>query len=218
MGVSDGNGVSGSVAVVEEMLDRSSEKGEECVVVRIDGEGYFDWIDLAAEKQVAVGDQVTLRVSNGQWPRIYDLEKLPRDDAESERAKRKGQTWASGVCPRQGGKGGMQPKVRVIDVPEGARATYCSPARGLTHLHFCLLLEYCSIKRFLPILLLASASCSASEPRISSDSTVLERSNLCLPAHTPITSASMSRTLPSLSSRRTYPCFPSWTSGVLTPA
>ena len=51
----------------------------------LEGEGYFDWKGLVAQKQVKAGDKVRLRVSDGQFPRIYDLEKI--GDAEFKKAQ-----------------------------------------------------------------------------------------------------------------------------------
>jgi len=73
------------VGVVQDILDRATEKGQEYLVLRIEGEGYFDWKGLVAQKQVKVGDKVRLRVSDGQFPRIYDLEKI--GDAEFKKAQ-----------------------------------------------------------------------------------------------------------------------------------
>lgn len=83
------------IGVVEQMLDRKTDKGEEYVVLRIEGEGYFDWIDLAAEKRVAVGDRVRLRVSDGQWPKTLELEKLPQKQAKGKTASAQGNTPVS---------------------------------------------------------------------------------------------------------------------------
>jgi len=51
----------------------------------LEGEGYFDWKGVVAQKQVKAGDKVRPRVSDGQFPRIYDLEKVP--DAEFKKAQ-----------------------------------------------------------------------------------------------------------------------------------
>ena len=75
------------VGVVQEMLDKSTDKGQEYVVIRVDGEGYFDWRGLAAENQVKTGDMVRLRVGSGKWPRVYDLEKLEGEAAQSAAAE-----------------------------------------------------------------------------------------------------------------------------------
>ena len=72
------------VGTVQEILDKATEKGQEYVVVRIQQQGYFDWRNLVAQEQVKAGDKVRLRVSDGQFPRIYDLEKL--GDAEFKKA------------------------------------------------------------------------------------------------------------------------------------
>jgi len=76
------------VGVIQEILEKATEKGQEYLVLRIEGEGYFDWKGLVAQKQVKVGDKVRLRVSDGQFPRIYDLEKL--GDAEFKKAQAQG--------------------------------------------------------------------------------------------------------------------------------
>ena len=60
------------------------------------------WIDLAAEKQVAVGDRVRLRVSNGQWPRVYDLEKLPQKQAKGKAASKESTTPVSPGAQKRG--------------------------------------------------------------------------------------------------------------------
>ena len=73
------------VGVVQDILDKATEKGQEYLVLRIEGEGYFDWKNLAAQNQVKAGDTVRLRVSDGRFPRVYELEKL--GDAESKRAQ-----------------------------------------------------------------------------------------------------------------------------------
>ena len=73
------------VGVVQDILDKATEKGQEYLVLRVEGEGYFDWKGLVAQKQVKAGDKVRLRVSDGQFPRIYDLEKLP--DVEFTKAQ-----------------------------------------------------------------------------------------------------------------------------------
>lgn len=73
------------VGVVQDILDKATGKGQEYLVLRIEGEGYFDWKGLVAQKQVKAGDKVRLRVSDGQFPRIYDLEKVP--DAEFKKAQ-----------------------------------------------------------------------------------------------------------------------------------
>ncbi len=65
--------------------DDETEKGQEHLVLRIEGEGYFDWKGLVAQEQVKAGDKERLRVSDGQYPRIYDLEKL--GDAEFKKAQ-----------------------------------------------------------------------------------------------------------------------------------
>ena len=64
------------IGKVQDVLDKATDKGKRYVVVRIDGEGYFDWKGLVAGNQVKVGDNVRLRVSNDRWPRIYSLAKL----------------------------------------------------------------------------------------------------------------------------------------------
>jgi len=61
---------------VQEILDKVTDKGQEYLVLRIEGEGYFDWKGLVAQQQVKTGDVVRLRVSDGRFPRIYDLEKI----------------------------------------------------------------------------------------------------------------------------------------------
>ena len=73
------------VGVVQELLDKATEKGQEYVVLRMGGEGFFDWKGLVAQKQVKAGDGVRLRVGEGQYPRVYDLEKLP--EAEFKKAQ-----------------------------------------------------------------------------------------------------------------------------------
>jgi len=73
------------VGVVQDILDKATEKGQEYVVLRIEGEGYFDWKGLAAQNHVKPEDKVRLRVGDGQYPRIYDLEKL--GDAEFKKAQ-----------------------------------------------------------------------------------------------------------------------------------
>ena len=64
------------VGVVEEILEKSTGNGGNYLVLRINGEGYFDWRGLINENQVSVGDSVRLSVGTGKWPRVYDLEKL----------------------------------------------------------------------------------------------------------------------------------------------
>lgn len=64
------------VGVVQQRLDKATDKGRQYVVARIAGEGYFDWKGLTAENQVKRGDNVRLRVSDGRYRRIYDPEKL----------------------------------------------------------------------------------------------------------------------------------------------
>jgi len=81
------------VGVVQDILDKATEKGQEYLVLRIEDEGYFDWKGLVAQKQVKVGDKVRLRVSDGQFPRIYDLEKV--GDAEFKKAQAHGGTVPS---------------------------------------------------------------------------------------------------------------------------
>jgi hypothetical protein len=73
------------VGVVQDILDKATEKGQEYLLLRIEGEGYFDWKNLAAQNQVNPGDKVRLRVSDGRFPRVYDLEKL--GDAEFKTAQ-----------------------------------------------------------------------------------------------------------------------------------
>ena len=73
------------VGVVQEILDKATEKGQEYLVLRIEGEGYFDWKGLVAQKQVKAGDKVRLRAGEGQYPRIYSVEKL--GDAEFNKAR-----------------------------------------------------------------------------------------------------------------------------------
>jgi hypothetical protein len=75
--------------VVEQLLDRSTGKGKEYAVLRIGGEGYFDWSGLAAKNQVAEGDRVRLKVGEGRWPRVFDLEKLPPEKKEPGNAPAK---------------------------------------------------------------------------------------------------------------------------------
>jgi len=81
------------VGAVQEMLDKTSDKGEEYVVIRIDGEGYFDWKGFAAKSQVKPGDAVRLRVSDGKWPRVYGLEKI--DDGDFDTAQGTAKTTPS---------------------------------------------------------------------------------------------------------------------------
>ena len=42
-----------------------------------------------------MGDRVRLRVSDGQWPRVYDLEKLPQKPAKGKTASDQGKTPVS---------------------------------------------------------------------------------------------------------------------------
>ncbi len=81
------------VGVVQDILGKATEKGQEYLVLRIEGEGYFDWKGLAAQNQVKAGDKVRLRVSDGQFPRIYDLEKV--GDAEFKKAQAQAGTLPS---------------------------------------------------------------------------------------------------------------------------
>lgn len=75
------------VGVVQDILDRATGKGQEYLVVRIGGEGFFDWKGLVAQHQVKVGDNVRLRVGEGQYPRVYDLEKLPEAEFKTAPAQ-----------------------------------------------------------------------------------------------------------------------------------
>ncbi len=58
---------------VESVLARQSAHGDIFKVVRVDGEGYFDWDGKVAKTGVKEGDEVKLRVSDGDFPRIRSI-------------------------------------------------------------------------------------------------------------------------------------------------
>jgi len=68
--------------VVEAILDRTTAKGKPYRVVRIEGEGYFDWNGCASEAGVSAGDAVKMLVAPGRFPRIMSLEKTDAADDE----------------------------------------------------------------------------------------------------------------------------------------
>lgn len=62
--------------VVENIITKTDQRGKEFNVVRVNGQGYFDWNGNVAKAQVKEGDTVEMNVGAGQYPRIYEIKKL----------------------------------------------------------------------------------------------------------------------------------------------
>lgn len=61
---------------VEKILEGETRNGDGYLVVRICGQGYFDWHELSEKEGVHVGDCVRVDFEPGQWPRIQKIEKI----------------------------------------------------------------------------------------------------------------------------------------------
>jgi len=61
---------------IERIIEKQAAQGGTFRVVRIDGDGYFDWNGHVAEAGVKEGDTVKLRVSDDQYPKVQGIEKL----------------------------------------------------------------------------------------------------------------------------------------------
>ena len=59
---------------VDNVIEKQSAEGGRYHVLRIEGEGYFDWQGHASEAAVKEGDAVKLTVSDGEFPRIQKIE------------------------------------------------------------------------------------------------------------------------------------------------
>ena len=68
---------------IQQILERKSAKGESYRVIRVAGEGYFDWTGVAEEVGVKEGDTVKLKVNGGEFPRIRSIEKSGNAEEDS---------------------------------------------------------------------------------------------------------------------------------------
>lgn len=69
---------------IEEILDKQAANGP-YRLVRIDGEGYFDFDGMAANAKVKGGDTVRLRATEGQWPKIRKIHRIGEPEPHAGR-------------------------------------------------------------------------------------------------------------------------------------
>ena len=67
---------------VEQILEKTKDDGRAFHVVRINGEGYFDWDDLAEKLELEEGETVRLHVRPGRWPRIEKIERVSGESGD----------------------------------------------------------------------------------------------------------------------------------------
>ncbi len=78
--------------VVDQVIDKKDRKGQTYKLVRIGGEGYFDWNGKVANASITEGDSVRLRATEEEFSKIQSIEKNESKEPDTVTANQDSKT------------------------------------------------------------------------------------------------------------------------------